>query len=225
VKIFGPDNQELIAISAIERDGAELVLRGKIFGTLPMSAPHTAGGGTPRPEAARLADGRVCIQPSVAPRALTEAAVTSMPEQFLPPERIGFIGLGNMGAQMARHLAAAGYQVVAADASPAALERFAGSIPCERVHTRIGWVVLASDAAHYLANTSSGRPFPIVADAMQTSAGWERMKVLASRPEYIVPGHDPLVMQRYSEPEPRLRGLAVRLDAVPQEVSHGTPQR
>jgi len=38
VKIFGPDNQELIVISAIERDGAELVLRGKIFGTLPMSA-------------------------------------------------------------------------------------------------------------------------------------------------------------------------------------------
>ncbi|HUJ52046.1 MAG TPA: hypothetical protein VLX08_00700 [Steroidobacteraceae bacterium] len=38
MKIFGPDNQELIAISAIERDGAELVLRGKIFGTLPMSA-------------------------------------------------------------------------------------------------------------------------------------------------------------------------------------------
>jgi len=38
VKIFGPDNQELIAISAIERDGEELVLRGKIFGTVPMSA-------------------------------------------------------------------------------------------------------------------------------------------------------------------------------------------
>jgi hypothetical protein len=38
VKIFGADNQELIAISSIERDGAELVLRGKIFGTLPMSA-------------------------------------------------------------------------------------------------------------------------------------------------------------------------------------------
>ena len=38
MKIFGPDNQELIAISAIERDGVELVLRGKILGTLPMSA-------------------------------------------------------------------------------------------------------------------------------------------------------------------------------------------
>ena len=38
MKIFGSDNQELIAISAIERDGAELVLRGKILGALPMSA-------------------------------------------------------------------------------------------------------------------------------------------------------------------------------------------
>jgi len=41
VKIFGADNRELIAISAIERDGAELVLRGKILGTLPMSARIT----------------------------------------------------------------------------------------------------------------------------------------------------------------------------------------
>jgi hypothetical protein len=28
----------MIAISAIERDGRELVLRGKIFGTMPMTA-------------------------------------------------------------------------------------------------------------------------------------------------------------------------------------------
>ena len=41
MRIFGTDNKELIAISAIERDGAELVLRGKIFGTLPMSARVT----------------------------------------------------------------------------------------------------------------------------------------------------------------------------------------
>jgi len=41
VKIFGADNRELIAISAIERDGSELVLRGKILGTLPMSARIT----------------------------------------------------------------------------------------------------------------------------------------------------------------------------------------
>jgi len=38
LKIFGADNKEMIAISAIERDGRELVVRGKIFGTMPMTA-------------------------------------------------------------------------------------------------------------------------------------------------------------------------------------------
>lgn len=38
----------MIAISAIERDGRELVLRGKIFGTMPMTARI-------RPEEARQA--------------------------------------------------------------------------------------------------------------------------------------------------------------------------
>jgi glyoxylase-like metal-dependent hydrolase (beta-lactamase superfamily II) len=85
-----------------------------------------------------------------------------------------------------------------------------------RVWTRVGWVVLASDAAHYLANMTSGRPFPIVADVMQMTAGWERLQQLASRPEYIVPGHDPLVMTLYSEPDLALRGVAVRLDAEPR---------
>jgi len=93
-----------------------------------------------------------------------------------------------------------------------------------RVWTRVGWVVLASDAAHYLANMTSGRPFPIVADVTQMIAGWERLKNLASRPQYIVPGHDPSVMQRYSEPAPSLRGVAVRLDAEPHEELDGTPQ-
>jgi glyoxylase-like metal-dependent hydrolase (beta-lactamase superfamily II) len=86
-----------------------------------------------------------------------------------------------------------------------------------RVNTRVGWVVLASDAAHYLANMTSGHPFPIVANVMEMTAGWQRMKALASRPEYIVPGHDPLVMERYSEPSPDLRGVAVRLDTEPRE--------
>jgi len=94
-----------------------------------------------------------------------------------------------------------------------------------RVWTRLGWVVLASDAAHYLANMTSGRPFPIVADVVQMIAGWDRLKELASRPEYIVPGHDPLVMQRYREPEPSLRGVVVRLDAEPLGGLDGTLQR
>ena len=93
-----------------------------------------------------------------------------------------------------------------------------------RVRTRIGWVVLASDAAHYLANMTTGCPFPIVANAMQMTAGWDRMRQLASRPDYIVPGHDPLVMKRYREPAPGLRGVVVQLDAEPEEGSDGTPR-
>ncbi len=48
MKIFGADNKEMIAISAIEREGRELVLKGKIFGAMPMTARI-------RPEEARQA--------------------------------------------------------------------------------------------------------------------------------------------------------------------------
>ncbi len=58
-----------------------------------------------------------------------------MQDEFVPPERIGFVGLGNMGAPMARHLAAAGYRLVVADSNPAALERFCTAVQCERAGT------------------------------------------------------------------------------------------
>jgi hypothetical protein len=38
MKIYGADNKEMIVITAIERQGTELVLRGKIFGAMPMTA-------------------------------------------------------------------------------------------------------------------------------------------------------------------------------------------
>jgi 3-hydroxyisobutyrate dehydrogenase len=43
---------------------------------------------------------------------------------FVPPERVGFVGLGNMGAPMARRLIGAGYKLVVADAVPAAVDKF-----------------------------------------------------------------------------------------------------
>src|SRR6185436_8322668 len=43
---------------------------------------------------------------------------------FLPPERVGFVGLGNMGAPMARRLIGAGYKLVVADALPATVDQF-----------------------------------------------------------------------------------------------------
>jgi hypothetical protein len=48
MKIYGSDNSELMAVSAIERSGDELVLKGKIFGAMPMIAKL-------RPEEARAA--------------------------------------------------------------------------------------------------------------------------------------------------------------------------
>jgi glyoxylase-like metal-dependent hydrolase (beta-lactamase superfamily II) len=84
-----------------------------------------------------------------------------------------------------------------------------------RVWTRVGYLVLASDAAHYTANRVEERPFPIVADVTEMVDGWRRLVELASAPEHVVPGHDPLVMQHYQAPSPQLEGIAVRLDEKP----------
>jgi glyoxylase-like metal-dependent hydrolase (beta-lactamase superfamily II) len=84
-----------------------------------------------------------------------------------------------------------------------------------RIWTRVGWLVLASDASHYYANMNEHRPFPIVADVTQMVDGWRRLRQLADQPQHVVPGHDPLVMRRYRAPEPALDGIVVRLDAEP----------
>lgn len=41
MKIIGGDNRELMKVSAIERDGERLVIKGKIFGAMPMTAKVT----------------------------------------------------------------------------------------------------------------------------------------------------------------------------------------
>ncbi len=85
-----------------------------------------------------------------------------------------------------------------------------------RVHTRIGWIVLASDAAHLYANMEQVRPFPIVYSVGDMVEGFRRLRELADQPRYVVPGHDPLVMQRYPAAAPGLEGIAVRLDVEPK---------
>ncbi len=81
-----------------------------------------------------------------------------------------------------------------------------------RVATRRGWVVLASDASHFYANMEQVRPFPIVWSVADMVDGYSKLRALADSPAHIVPGHDPLVMQRYSPPSKALEGIAVRLD-------------
>ena len=43
MKVFGADNKELMTVTAIERQGNELVVKGKIFGTMPMTAKLRPG--------------------------------------------------------------------------------------------------------------------------------------------------------------------------------------
>ncbi|MEP6267494.1 MAG: N-acyl homoserine lactonase family protein [Paracoccaceae bacterium] len=62
-----------------------------------------------------------------------------------------------------------------------------------RVRTDAGWLVLASDAAHFYENVFSRKPFPIVVDLQNMLDGFDRLLSLASKPELIIPGHDPLV--------------------------------
>jgi glyoxylase-like metal-dependent hydrolase (beta-lactamase superfamily II) len=81
--------------------------------------------------------------------------------------------------------------------------------------------VIASDATHLYANMNEQRPFPIVFDVGRMLEGYRRLRELADSPELIVPGHDPLVMQRYSAPEPELKGIVVRLDEAPGALPGG----
>lgn len=38
MKVYGADGKELMTVNAIERDGSMLVVKGKILGTMPMTA-------------------------------------------------------------------------------------------------------------------------------------------------------------------------------------------
>jgi glyoxylase-like metal-dependent hydrolase (beta-lactamase superfamily II) len=81
-----------------------------------------------------------------------------------------------------------------------------------RVQTRRGWLVLASDASHFYANMEQQRPFPIVWSVGDMVDGYSRLLELAESPAHIIPGHDPLVLERYPAVAEALRGIAARLD-------------
>lgn len=66
-----------------------------------------------------------------------------------------------------------------------------------RVRTQRGYLVLASDAAHYWDNLRSRRPFPIVLDVARMLDAHHVIEQLADGPDHIIPGHDPEVLRRF----------------------------
>jgi len=81
-----------------------------------------------------------------------------------------------------------------------------------RIATRRGALLLASDASHFYANMEQARPFPIVWSVAEMIDGYARLRQLAASPRHIIPGHDPLVLERYPAPADSLRGVVARLD-------------
>jgi glyoxylase-like metal-dependent hydrolase (beta-lactamase superfamily II) len=80
-----------------------------------------------------------------------------------------------------------------------------------RVETARGPVVLASDAAHYFGNLHRRSPFPIVYNIGDMCVGWETVERLASHPDRIIPGHDPIVSEIYPRASDKVDAFALHL--------------
>jgi glyoxylase-like metal-dependent hydrolase (beta-lactamase superfamily II) len=64
------------------------------------------------------------------------------------------------------------------------------------VATERGRAVLASDASHYYRNYQEGIPFQTLHDVPGFYRGFAKLRELADASDLIVPGHDPLVLER-----------------------------
>lgn len=76
------------------------------------------------------------------------------------------------------------------------------------VETRGGTVVLASDNIYLYENLEKHAPIAQTFDRESNLRAQERMKTIASKPELIVPGHDPAVLTRF----PKIAEGVVRID-------------
>jgi len=86
-----------------------------------------------------------------------------------------------------------------------------------RVMTKRGWLVLASDASHYYEHMEKNRFFTTTFHLGAVVDGYATLYRLAASRNHVIPGHDPLVMQRYPAVSKELEGIAVRLDVDPQQ--------
>ncbi|MEM6488463.1 MAG: N-acyl homoserine lactonase family protein [Pseudomonadota bacterium] len=105
---------------------------------------------------------------------------------------------------------------VAPGVEVAAIGGHSRGLQAVRVLTARGWMVLASDAAHFYENWVGGKLFPIVVDVEAMVRGFARLGVLAGDRTLVVPGHDPLVRRFYPMVAGTAEGASVhRLDVEP----------
>jgi glyoxylase-like metal-dependent hydrolase (beta-lactamase superfamily II) len=65
------------------------------------------------------------------------------------------------------------------------------------VPAKDGTVVLASDNVYLYENLDKHMPIAETLDAKSNLAAQDRMRTLASKPEFIIPGHDPAIFDRF----------------------------
>jgi glyoxylase-like metal-dependent hydrolase (beta-lactamase superfamily II) len=76
------------------------------------------------------------------------------------------------------------------------------------VQAKDGTVILASDNVYLYENLDKHVPIAETLDARSNLAAQDRMRKLASRPEFIIPGHDPAIFERF----PMVAPGVVRID-------------
>ena len=79
--------------------------------------------------------------------------------------------------------------------------------------TRLGRAGLGCGT--FFRQHQQARPFPIIYNVGDMLNAYGTIKKLASSPDHIVPGHDPLVLKRYPVARPGLENVIVRLDLDP----------
>lgn len=84
-----------------------------------------------------------------------------------------------------------------------------------RVDTVNGPCVLASDASHFYAHFEQGRAFPVLYNLAELLEGYKTLFRLAGPGRRIIPGHDPLVLERYPAASDATAGWIARLDRNP----------
>lgn len=87
------------------------------------------------------------------------------------------------------------------------------------VHTARGWVAVASDVSHFYENMEQGRPFRLAFHVGEMMDGFEALYASAESRDHVIPGHDPLVMERYAPPRPELEGIVVTVSEPPRVTS------
>lgn len=88
-----------------------------------------------------------------------------------------------------------------------------------RVKTARGFVVLASDTAHFYAHLDRRKVFPTVDSVADVYEGYDTILRLASSRDHIIPGHDPLVLDLYPAASDALSGSVARLDLPPRKTT------